>query len=681
MRFFSLSLAAGRLRPGALILGLGALSLATQAVVAQRSSGYMAPRIARHGVSLGPESPSAVITGTVWLNMHNKAAFDAAVKQLYAFGSPTYHKWMTPEELKAFEPTAAEVASVKAELTAHHLTVVSADPSNLGVRFKGQASDVEAAFQTHLGLYKVGAETVRVTSSEPKLGGAAAGLVRGITGVNSVTAKFAHAKPLGASVSRPVSAGSAAKPLVTGASPDGEVYSSQCLFPPSTVKLDTPGIATATYTGMTYGANPSNTAPGTVGTCAYGPEDLWKIYGLKNVYAKGYEGQGQTVVIVDAYGSPTIAEDAGTFSKVHGLPALTSSNFQIYTISPFTGDPSGWDVETTIDVESAHSIAPKANIALVEAASPSFDDFNNAVLFAINNKLGNVISNSYGAPEGLIDTSTLITQDEINEVGASQGISVDFSSGDDGDFSVYYLENYGVQATDVDAPADSPYATAVGGTSVALLPNGEVLQTGWGNNITQLSGGAYQVEDPPLLDGFGGGAGGGMSSFFALPSYQSALPGPGRELPDVSALADPQTGLEIVISVDGGQYYQVWGGTSLACPIFSAIWALVNQYYDSPLGNAAPYAAAYPGLLVDVLPPATNEYNTAGSVTDWQGTTKYSAEDLAAPLENTTQFLGALLNNGGGYFYDITFGTDTSLTITPGWDNVTGFGTPYFGYF
>src|SRR5205823_3663827 len=125
--------------------------------------------------------------------------------------------------------------------------------------------------------------------------------------------------------------------------------------------------------------------------------ELQTAYGLSPLYASGLDGAGQTVVIVDAIGSPTIAADAETFSQVYGLPDLTGANFRVYFPRgrPSTSD-QGWASETSLDVEWAHSVAPGANIALVIAPTANDSDLQAAILFAIRRHLGNVISNSWG---------------------------------------------------------------------------------------------------------------------------------------------------------------------------------------------------------------------------------------------------------------------------------------------
>ncbi len=234
------------------------------------------------------------------------------------------------------------------------------------------------------------------------------------------------------------------------------------------------------------------------------------------------------------------------------------SNFTIYYPTGPTnckGNTCGWDVETSLDVEWSHAIAPGANIALVLGLNNDDSNLDLAVLYAIDNLLGNVISNSYGEPEASLvtgDPAELTVKNNINETGAALGISVNYSSGDDGD----YLAAYG--ATTVSMPASSPYATAVGGTSLFLNKDQSIkVQTGWGTNLTRIADTATSGDtgQPPLIPpdffGFYFGAGGGASSVWPLPPYQESLGGGWRHVPDIAMVADPYTGVE-VIDTEGG---------------------------------------------------------------------------------------------------------------------------------
>jgi subtilase family serine protease len=676
MSLFTRNYKAGAWSTGILALGLIAIGALPQA-----ASAAVAPALQKHGINLGPESSSTPLSGTVWLNLHNRAQLDAIVKAMYTVGSPTYHKWLTVDELKQYAPTAAEVESVKKELAAHNLTVVSGDKMNFSVKIKGQSGDFERAFQTQIGRYQYKGNLVHTTSTAPRLTGQAGSLVNTVTGFNNSLMKSASRRQINPRTGLPT----AAVP-VKAAKASGEYTTSACFYAPSSVTLSVTGdtAGTGTFSGLTYGANASGTGPGVNG-CGYGPSDLAKFYDLTPAFSAGISGQGQTVVIVDAYGSPTITADAATFNSIFNLPKFTTSNFAIYEPSPFTATDAGWATETTLDVESAHSVAPGASIALVATASNYNDDLQEGILYALTNSLGNVISNSYSEAESEDDPTDLAVWNQLCELGATLGVSVDFATGDDGDLAL----DFGY--TDVPVPADGPYATAVGGTSVTVSPvDGSIITTGWGSNVTFLTNpdGSLAfppepIDEPASPSAFYGGAGGGISAYYAKPFYQSALAGPGRHIPDVSAIADPFTGLTLVFTISGEQYLVVYGGTSLATPVFSGIWALANQYAGTPLGQAAPYvaAASAAGLIKDVVPVAGPE-NVTGSITltaspeYGPGTYDFTAQDLAEPFYGTIPYVSTLWDDGGGNYLVLTFGTDSSLFTAPGWDDVTGYGTP-----
>ena len=195
--------------------------------------------------------------------------------------------------------------------------------------------------------------------------------------------------------------------------------------------------------------------------------------------------------------------------------------------------------------------------------------------------------------------------DDLNAEGAALGVSINFSTGDNGDFY------RAVGAYTVSVPSDSPHATAVGGTSDFMNPDYSMkFQTGWGTDLTRIAAPAEPIAPTiPLVCAatlapgqcFYFGGGGGQSTFFAKPSWQSSLPGTGRQQPDISMTADPYTGVTIIWSYNNPGNYSVGviGGTSASCPMFSGVWAIVNQksqqVHGKPAGLAAPYMYTMPG--------------------------------------------------------------------------------------
>jgi subtilase family serine protease len=649
--------------------------------------------IPKHAKNLGPEDQSKHITVTVWLKQHNKAALDASVKQMYDKTSPNYHRWLTLEQYKAqFAPTAKDAAVVRHFLAAHNLSVTSTDKHNHFVMAQGRIGDVQKAFNTQINRVMVNGALHRANVSEAKVTGAAAPLVATVQGLSDLGYE-AYAKPAADPETGKPYAG--VSPSAVGS--NGLFFSGQCLRPrPESVTFTTGGtFPKATYFGNRYGQDITSGVPN-LPPCGYDSAELQQAYGLNPLYAHGLNGAGQTIMIVDAFGSDTIVDDANLFSSLNGLPPLTSTNFQIFTpngsatCTSTNGCIAGnWQFETTLDVEWAHSIAPGANIALVLGADNSFTNLDIANLFAIENGFGNVLSNSFGIPEiVLVDLlpSELVVENGISEIAAALGISHDISTGDSGDNLALDNVDFGINSVSVGANADSPFATAVGGTSTFLDSKNNIeLQTGWGLNFVRIADPAPNPPTiPPLFFGFQGGSGGGTSVVYAKPAFQRRLRGRFRQLPDISMNADPQTGVEIIVTPDSVPghpvYVEVFGGTSLSCPMFSAFWAIANQAAGGgPLGQAAPVLYDLPPFAItDVTPVFSPRFNVTGAIFNPPSPPSLlSANDLAQPLQNTKFYLSALFNSPSSTRWDVfTFGTDSSLTTQFGWDNVTGLGTP-----
>ena len=630
---------------------------------------------------LGPENLSKQITVNVWLKQRNKGAFDALVRQMYDKDSPNYHHWLTPNEYKRkFAPTDAEAATVRQHLANNNMSIVSTDKLNHVVTARGAVADVQRAFGVQLNRVSLNGAIHRMPAAQPSIAGAAGQLVANVQGLADLSYQNFSKRRVDPDTGKP-------EPMVALKAPSSAIqfFNANCLHSPQTRTFKTPGGGPhATYSGNRYG-NSINAGPPNLPPCGYDAPQIQKAYGLKPLYTQKLDGRGQNIVIVDAFGSDTITSDSNIFSGINGLPPLTADNFLIlYPTGPAScgGVCGGWADETSLDVQWSHAVAPGANIILLLAADNSFTNLDLSVLFAIENLIGPVISNSYGAPEILLAEqfpSELVVQNTLNQLGAALGISVNFSTGDDGDFSGPLG---GVIS--VSAPASSPFATAVGGTSLFLNSDKTIkVQTGWGNNLTRIADVTPNPPViPPLVLGNQGGSGGGASVAFAKPPYQNSLAGSARLLPDISMVADPFTGAEYIITDPtnpaGGPLIGVIGGTSLSCPMFSALWAITTQAAGTWLGQASPLLYNLPPDAISDVLAVTSPNNVTGTVTIPPNPPyTESADSLAAPLENTTDYLSALYNSPfSTRWFVITFGTDTSLTTGPGWDNVTGLGTP-----
>jgi len=633
---------------------------------------------------LGPEEASKQITLTLWLRLQNAASLRELVEQQYDPSSANFHNWLTAEQFNAaFAPTVEEVATVKEFLAAHDLRLSSVGERNMYVRARGSIAEVQLAFRVQIDKFRLRGKIYHANLSAPIMEGPAGALVTRVGGLSDYGMQPDVRRVVNPRTGQPRSP----IPVSSGLKAP---FSSVCLQSPQVVNFSTDGSSpTATYFGYMYGTDVVQTGDSELMGCGYQPGDIQTGYNLNGLYRLGLNGAGQTVVIVDAYGSPTLWSDTSYYSSYYGLNPL---DLGIYRTCPAPQNEGGtWALETTLDVEAAHTVAPGAKIAVVYACTDSWDDLGAAILLAIDGGLGDTISDSWGAPETDLGGAPFTAFDNILGAAAVQGISVSFSSGDEGDL---YSEE---TQTDVSYPASSPYATGIGGTSLFLTRDKTMaFQTGWGTNLTEIANpldpsGYSAPLVPPDTSSSGGfgflwGAGGGTSRVYRKPAFQAGLPGLYRKIPDTSFLADPFTGLELICAgsscfglSSSAPYLEVVGGTSLACPMFSALWAIANQQAGRPLGQAARSLYNLPSnALYDVVPLGSS-YDVSGTITASGQVTRYSPFQLVAP-ETPAPFLSTMWEErtptSYGDWLVISFGTDSSLFTGPGWDDVTGVGTP-----
>ncbi|MDH6608956.1 subtilase family serine protease [Streptomyces sp. SAI-208] len=288
----------------------------------------------------------------------------------------------------------------------------------------------------------------------------------------------------------------------------------------------------------------------------YGPSDLRSAYGLNSAAASN--GSGETIAIVDAYDDPNAAADLATYRSYYGLPACTTANGCFKKVSQ-TGSTtslptanSGWAGEISLDLDMVSAIAPNAKILLVEASSASMTNLGKAVNEAV--ALGaKFVSNSYGGSESSSDTS--YDSSYFNH----PGVAITVSAGDSG---------YGAEY-----PAASKYVTSVGGT--ALSPSS--TSRGWTESVWKTS----STE----------GTGSGCSSYDTKPSWQTDTGCTKRMIADVSAVADPATGVSVYDSYGSdGTGWNTYGGTSASAPIIASVYALAGTPGSSDYPAAYPYA-------------------------------------------------------------------------------------------
>jgi subtilase family serine protease len=667
------------------------------------------PRYVATAKNLGPADPATMIEVSIWLQMHNQSEFDALTESLYDRNSPNYRHWLTPNEIAAkFGPTAEEAAAVRQFFINNNLTMVKTGPDNFYVRARGTVADVQKAFHVQLNRFQVRDKIVRANLQDPYVEGPAANLVKAVSGLD--TGSFEH--PIIIRQSTASIPATATTAVGAASAVSAETFSSVCFKGTESETLSE--NADEEFPIGTYSGNKLNLVNQTGPGCGYTPPVIQAAYNLTGLYKEHdqFDGTGQTIAIIDWCGTPTILNDVNAFSAYFGLPQLNPANQQpllsiIYTA---TSVCENWDQpEINLDVEWAHAVAPGANITLVVPPTAQFQDVNQAEFDILNRGLSTVISGSYSSIESSTSEAELNLENALSEIAASEGISTNFSTGDYGDNSTQ------VGTPTVNAPADSPWATAVGGVSLELNTDHSIAwEAGWGTDWTVLAVNG-NVWDPPSVFGFLYGSGGGESNCavqnpenlnclggFPKPSYQKNLPGKYRQLPDISWLADPTTGAAILISVPGVEPPQVWqviGGTSLSTPMFSGLWAIANQEAQAggmpPLGQAAPYLYAMPADTIRDVVPITSAHNVTASLKEATGTNHYTANRVLGGAAGT-DFISGIWDDPYQAFTVVvySFGTDCNtavpsvltfgtmctspeaLTTKKGWDNVTGLGTP-----
>ena len=350
----------------------------------------------------------------------------------------------------------------------------------------------------------------------------------------------------------------------------------------------------------------------------YVPAQVQTAYNTQPLYNEGINGKGQTIVIVDSFGSPTIQADLATFDAEFGLPAPPS--FKIIqpagAVPPF--DPTdangdvGWAGETTLDVEYAHSMAPGANILLVETpvdeteGTAGFPQIVKAENYVINHHLGQVITQSFGATEPTFPNAASIGALRSAYINAFRNhVTVLAATGDAGatdDSNAAGTLLYTHPA--IDWPSSDPLVTAVGGTLLSLLPDGQRAQqdTVWNDGYKSEFLNAFSGSPEPQALATGGG----KSVVFGRPSYQNSVAGvvgQTRGVPDISMSAACSGLVNVYMSFGGvAPGWYLFCGTSEASPLFAGIVALADQLAGHSLGliNPALYAlsaAQAPGLV------------------------------------------------------------------------------------
>jgi subtilase family serine protease len=363
------------------------------------------------------------------------------------------------------------------------------------------------------------------------------------------------------------------------------------------------------------------------------PEQVETAYDLAPLYARGVTGRGETIVIVDSFGSPTISHDLAVFDQQFKLPAppsfrIITPDGKIPSWNSSDSDMTGWGGETTLDVEYAHSVAPGANILLVETpvseteGVTGFPQIVEAENYVLAHHLGDVISQSFEATEQTFAGLAQINADHLRSAyeraaGEKDGPTVLAAAGDTGaadvklNGSTYYT--YPVTSW----PDSDPLVTGVGGTELVAGSGGAFRSVAWNDtDNTHIGDGT----DPSA-------GGGGLSVLFTRPSFQNGVKnvvGAARGVPDVSMNAAcsspvftyqsfPQSG------TPAGWYPSC--GTSEATPEFAGIVALADQVAGHALGVINPTLYRLAAEKAPGIVPVTSGNNTVTFVQNGTTTT------------------------------------------------------------
>ena len=539
-------------------------------------------------VPLGPINPATPVSLGLVLPPKDQGGLRQYINEVSSPSSKEYHNFLSQQQYaELYGPSAPEAQSLKSFLTSKGLSV-SFDKYNPDLMFVvGTAANAENTLHVSIQSFKVGSSVFYSATSGLELPSqfsniqTAFGLTNYGSGINvTETPMYRVLGPIGS----------------TQTSTSNSVY--------------------------------------------YSPSELRQIYNATSLLNSGYTGSGVTIAIVDAYGDPFIQQELDNFSSAFNLPQTNVTQICVDGPCDYAlGVTTGWNTEIALDVEWAHAMAPDASINLYIGSNSSFPLFD-AVQKAVSDGVNSIISMSWGSPENSFGQSGPIAPvfgenypwlDQVLQQAAAEGITAFASSGDWGAYNQAVGETspYGGAIY----PSTDPYVTGVGGTSLYMNVSSGYLQFPYSNAT-----GSYGTETAwSWSDYFGGATGGGYSTFFGAPQWQS---GPGfssssRGAPDVAWDADPQTGVIVSLSNGAGSgfTYYVIGGTSVGSPSWAGSLALIEQKAGGRLGLINP--------------------------------------ELYSILNNTSEYSKA--------FHDVTTGNNNPNSSGPGWDALTGMGSPNLG--
>ncbi len=521
------------------------LSIASPAAAAVRLGS--APAMPASAHTVGALAASTPMRVTVTLQSQDPVGLAAFANQVSTPSSPLYRDYITPAEFaQRFGAAPGAVQAVEDSLRAHGLVPGPVSPNSLSIPVTATAGALSQAFSTSFSRVALPSGTTAVVNQQaPAVDSGIAPDVQAVIGLNTL---------------------STAKPLL--------VHPHAAAGPAAQAR---PHVVTG-------GPQPCSAATLATSQGGYTADQIASAYGYSGLYQSGDEGAGQTVAILEL--EPYDLSDIQAYGACYGVNPLIDPAIPVDG-GAGSGSGSG---EAALDIENVIGLAPQARIAVYEGPNSGTGPYDtmNAI---ISQRVAQVVTTSWGQCEAAQGSGPMAAENTLFQEAAAQGMSVLSASGDDGSEDCDGTLGAGASATalEVDDPASQPFVTGVGGTSLNTNPSGgRVGETVWN-------------------DGFPTGAsGGGISSMWPMPAYQTQAPsflhvinanssgspcnapsGDCREVPDVSADGDPDTGYVIYYAGN----WQVVGGTSAAAPAWAALIALTNasaQCEGTPMGFANP---------------------------------------------------------------------------------------------
>lgn len=622
---------------GALVTA-GCLALATVPANAgptgphpYRLPGSLSPQV-RGKQPIGPANAARPMTVQLWLKPD--AGAESFARNVSTPGSSAYQHYLSPAEYTArYGPSGAVVRDVRHWLRAQGFTHITTDPQRNYVRADAPVRIAQNAFSVKINRYRVTGpdgrpQTVSSNDREVTLPAGLGPDIVGVTGLDNFQPQTFH---------------TGTRTTTTAAAAD-----SNC----------------STYYGQKVKSGLPKYHGGTkfpFAVCGYTAKQLRAAYGMNS----RNNGAGQTVAYIEVGTPYKMVKSLTRFAKLGGLAAPGSNSYRQLSLGRGNACGNPFDIEEQLDVEAGYAMAPGAKHLLVGGDSCNVKDFGVQALFdadlAVINGTGKaplatIASNSWGLTGGeSIPGDFVKVLHNILTRAAAEGVGMYFSSGDDPGLSV---------------PANDPYAIAVGGTSLGVgSTNNRLFETGWSNEMLEVTKTGY------INDGIGrSAAGGGPSLIWKQPAYQRgvvpaavAVPGTGntterrRTVPDISAVADPFTGIQQVDveKTKKGDRYWVFadGGTSLAAPLVAGMIATVQQH----------------GARLGFANPALYELSGTPALRDALPVTKSTSPRRAAvfcPASNELCGVKSLLT------LDSQDREYTDQSTTKGYDTMTGIGTP-----